>query len=149
MRKLFLLGLLAAAPAMAGTTPLSNIYDFGSAPFDTSPIDTPTPPLSSTTTTAQTALTTPLIAHVHGYVSGGVSSRGGAYVGAGLIMPVVPGKLDLIVSGETGQTGTLPHPAGFQKINLREQDYAATLDYHPDPSWDLQIQVSQQQLKAH
>ncbi len=147
MRTLFILGLLATAPAMAGTTPLSNVYDFGNAPFSTTPTDAP--PLSTSTSTAQTSLTSPLVAHMHGYVTGGVSSRGGAYVGAGLIMPVIPGKLDLIVSAETGQTGTLPHPAGFKKINLREQDYSATLDYHPDPSWDLQLQISQQQFKAH
>jgi len=80
--------------------------------------------------------------HVHGFVSGGISTHGGDDLAAGVLVPLVPGRLDLAVSANTGQFGVQTYPGGGKQPTLRYNGYQATLDLHPSPDFDASVTIS-------
>ena len=127
------------------------MYNFGANPYGTgTPPVQNTPPGTLALTPAAPSVTSAIGAYarnVHGFVSAGVSSRGGEDLAAGVEMPLVPGKLDLAVSGNTGQTGGWAHPAGTKAPDLRYNGYQASLDYHPTDDFEAEIGVSGENLR--
>jgi hypothetical protein len=84
-----------------------------------------------------------VLRNTHGYVSAGVSSRGGYGVEGGVSMPVVPGKVDLDLAVGTGQIAGLPTltPNG-KHATLTYDEYSAGLHLHPADDFDAYIGVS-------
>ena len=82
----------------------------------------------------------PFLSHGHGYVETGVDSRGGYQLGAGVAVPLVPGQLELMVSGATGQINL----RGFnhQNLPLRVQSGTATLDWRANDQLSGSISVT-------
>jgi hypothetical protein len=78
--------------------------------------------------------------NVHGYVETGVSSRGGYGVNGGLIVPLVPGKAELEVSGGTGQTGNLfPKVPGMKHSSISTTAYNVGVHVHPTDDLDIYV----------
>ncbi len=79
--------------------------------------------------------------NVHGYVEAGISSYNGKNVAAGVIMPLVPGKLNLAVQATSGQMGGLWDGAGGKPGVLRYDAYQASLDWHPTADSEAMIGI--------
>ncbi len=86
--------------------------------------------------------------NVHGYVSTGVSSRGGYGVDGGLLLPIVPGKAELEISGGTGQTGDLfPKVPGWKHLHASTTGYSAALHIQPADNIDIIVGYTSNNLK--
>ena len=115
-------------------------YDLTAAPVQTGPAGTIT--MTSAAPSAAYSFKD-MLANTHGYVSTGVSSRGGYGFEGGVSMPILPGKVDLEVGGGTGQTGNLPRLNGNDKhTNLTYDSYYAALHVHPTDDFDATIAIS-------
>ncbi len=78
--------------------------------------------------------------NVHGYVETGVTSRGGYGVNGGLLIPLVPGKAELEVSGGTGQTGNVfPKVQGLKHTSITTTAYNVGLHVHPTDDLDIYV----------
>ena len=77
---------------------------------------------------------------VQGYVSAGVSSHGGRGVEGGVLIPLVPGKVELEVGAGTGRIGDLyPGVPRLKHATVGTTDYHATLHVHPSDDLDITI----------
>jgi len=146
-----LVALLPAWGQKSNDLQTAPLYNFGANPYSTS---TPPPVLNGppgtmamTPSTSTAARIAAYAQHIHGFVSAGVSSNGGAETAAGLEMPLVPGKVDLAVSGTAGQWGGLPHPPGTKAGTARYNGYQASLDFHPSDDFYAEIGVTGENMK--
>ena len=124
-----------------GFDPAAPIYNLGADPYGQ--IGDPGSYLSPPSV--------PWTRGVHGYVSAGVASQGGADVAAGGMMPLVPGKLDLAVQATTGQLdtrqmGIWAYP-GMNGGMARYNAYQATLDWHPTDHFNASLTVAGSNLR--
>ncbi len=81
--------------------------------------------------------------YVHGYVSAGVATQGGHDFSGGVSLPLVLDKVDLIVSGSSGQQGGyLPAYPGGKKGVLHYDTYNVGLLLHPSDDVTAYIGIS-------
>jgi hypothetical protein len=129
-------------PVLAGT----GAYDLNIAPKQSGPPGTVT--MTSAAPPAAYSFKD-MLANTHGYVSTGVSSRGGYNVEAGVSMPIVPGKADLDFGAGTGQTGTIPGlKVNGKSPNPTYDTYYASLHIHPTDDFDATIGISGIRMKG-
>jgi hypothetical protein len=128
-------------PGGSNSLQTAPVYNFGANPFgqNVAPVQDVTPGTLALVPAAPTSDVSAYVRNVHGYVAAGVATGGGAGVSAGVLLPLVPSKLDLAVSGSAGQIGNLPHPPGA-KSTAPYNNYQATLNYHGD-NFDAGVSV--------
>ncbi len=80
---------------------------------------------------------------IHGFLTTGISTNGGNTVQGGVIVPVVPGKVDLQVSGGTGAAPVfVPHGNGWKTKAVKYSDYSAALHVHATDDLDVTVAVT-------
>jgi hypothetical protein len=128
-------------PVLTGSGP----YDLNAAPVQSGPAGT----VTMTSAAPQAAYSfKELLANTHGYVSTGVSSRGGYGFEGGVSMPIVPGRVELELGGGTGQIGGLPSLRGDGKHSkLTYDSYYA--DLHVRPTDDIEARIAISGLRLH
>jgi hypothetical protein len=131
-----------------GALRTAPIYDFGASPYALGAA--PLQPVASSGLVLTPQVSGAVIpsVKVHGFISSGISTHGGLDLAAGVMVPLVPGKLDLAVSANTGQFGGLGHPAGSKAPVVSYNGYQATLDYHPSADFDAQVSVAGTKIKG-
>ena len=144
----------AAAPPTGGASYLQTapLYNFGTNPYGQSAAPAPSVPPGDISLVPPPAFSAQAVENyaknVHGYVSAGVSSRGGDELSAGVDLPLLPeGKADLALSGRTGQTGSFPHRSGT-KSNAPYKGYDVTLHVHPTDNLDAFVSFSQTDYRS-
>jgi hypothetical protein len=81
--------------------------------------------------------------NIHGYVSAGVSTQSGHDFSGGVFVPLVPGKVDLAVSGSTGQQGGFVPLIPGNKPGIAHYDtYNVGLYLHPTDDISAYIGVA-------
>jgi hypothetical protein len=120
-------------PALTGGGP----YDLTAAPVQSGPAGTIT--MTSAAPSAAYSFKE-MLANTHGYVSTGVSSRGGYGFEGGVSMPIVPGKVDLELGGGVGQLGSFKGEG--KHANPTYDTYYAGLHVHPTDDFDATIAIS-------
>jgi hypothetical protein len=85
---------------------------------------------------------------IHGFLTTGISTNGGNTVQGGVIVPVVPGRVDVQVSGGTGQAPVFaPNGSGWKTKTVKYTDYAAAVHVHATDNVDVTVGVTG--LNAH
>jgi len=133
----------AATPASSSGTYLQTApeYNFGSDPFAQNVAPVQNAPPGTVSMVPPPVIASAPAPHIHGYVAAGVSTGGGAEVSAGVMAPLVPGKLDLGVEATTGTAGNLPHPWGTKPGVAHFNAYQATLNWHPTDDFQAMVAV--------
>lgn len=81
--------------------------------------------------------------NVHGYASAGVGTHDGHGFEGGVLIPLVPGKLELEAGAGTTQQGGLPSLRRGEKAStFRGTSYYAALHAHPSDDVDVTIGFS-------
>ncbi len=85
--------------------------------------------------------------NVHGYASAGVSTHDGHEFQAGVLVPLIAGKLELEAGAGTSQQGGLgSFQPGLKPGTVRGTSYYATLHAHPSDDVDIILGVSHSDL---
>ena len=85
--------------------------------------------------------------NVHGYASAGVGTHDGHEFSGGVLIPLVPGKLELEAGGGTAQQGGLaPFRSGSKANTIRGTSYYAALHAHPSDDVDITVGFSHTDL---
>ena len=144
--------LAQPSPPSSATTPAGPRYLLTAPLYSGNPDDpfAVAPAPVQTTATSVSSSTPPmaysfidLSKYVHGYVSAGVATQGGHDFSGGVSLPLVLDKVDLIVSGNTGQQGGyLPAYPGGKKGVLHYDTYNVGLLLHPTDDITAYIGVS-------
>jgi hypothetical protein len=80
---------------------------------------------------------------IHGFLTTGISTNGGNTLQGGVIVPVVPGRVDVQVSGGTGQAPVfVPNGNGWKTKTVKYTDYAAAVHVHATDNIDLTLGVT-------
>jgi hypothetical protein len=81
--------------------------------------------------------------NIHGYVSTGIETHGGHDFSGGVVVPLVPGKVDLSVSGSSGQVGGFQPLVAGQKNGIAHYDaYNVLLHVHPTDNFDAYVGIT-------
>ena len=85
--------------------------------------------------------------NVHGYASAGVGNHDGHEFQAGVLVPLIPGKLELEAGAGTSQQGGLTSfRPGAKPGTLRGTSYYAALHAHPSDDVDITVGFSHSDL---
>jgi len=147
---------VSAAPAQTVPTPppasQHYLYTTPYAPGTSDPFDLTVAPVQNgpAGTVAVTSSAPPsdysfadFTRNIHGYVSTGVETHGGHDFSGGVVMPLVPGKVDLSVGGSSGQVGGFAPLVPGQKNGIAHYDtYNVLLHVHPTDNFDAYVGVA-------